>query len=825
MSVVGIDLGNLNTVVAVARNRGIDVITNETSNRATPSLVSFTDKQRFLGEGAKTLEISNFKHTVASLKRLAGRHYDDPEIIEKELRFINARIVKGDREEAAVAVNYLNEEKVFSFTQLNAMFLAKVKEFTGKELGIPVSDCVISCPTWFTDSQRRALLDAANVAGLNCLRLMNDTTASALGYGITKTDLPDPDVSKVKPRIVTFVDIGHSSCQVGVVSFVKGKLTILGVACDRNLGGRDFDQVIVDHYTKEFNAKYKMDIGSNAKATFRLRQGAEKVKKVLSANAQAPFNIECLLDDKDVSALVHRADFEEMSQEMVQRILVPIQQALDAAKVSAKDVDFVELIGGTTRIPMVKDAIAKFFGGSLDGENKLATTMNQDEAVARGCALQCAVLSPVFKVRDFTVQEINTHPIELTWDVNQMPDPKKGEKHVTSFEAFGAHSPVPSAKALSLVRALRKKELGTTGIVSMNIKAAYTSEAVLPTGTKAHIGEWVIGGIQKLESCIVKEGDREVSSKANIKVKAKLDGNGLISIESADQTEEVVVPVEEAPAAEGEEKEKDAKDAKAKTKKIVKRYPLTIAASTHGASPELIDAWRSAEGEMAASDRLVVDTAEKRNALEEYVYETRSKLSDQWAEFALEADRESFTKILYDVEDWLYGEGEDASKSVYVEKLVEIKKIGNPIAHRYMQNEERPYAEKELREYINSVLLDIQAEDDRYSHIGKDELQKINDEANKKLQWINEKISKQNETPKHKEPVVTVEKIKQEQNALRAFATAILSKPKPKPVVEEKKEEPKEAKEGAEETTDVPMEGEDAPPLEPVEEKENMDLD
>ncbi|KAJ3275769.1 adenyl-nucleotide exchange factor sse1 [Terramyces sp. JEL0728] len=824
MSVVGIDLGNLNTVVAVARNRGIDVITNETSNRATPSLVSFTDKQRFLGEGAKTLEISNFKHTVASLKRLAGRHYDDPEIIEKEMQFINSRVVKGDREEAAVAVNYLNEENTFSFTQLNAMFLAKVKEFTSKELGIPVSDCVISCPTWFTDSQRRALLDAANVAGLNCLRLLNDTTASALGYGITKTDLPDPVDAKVKPRIVTFVDIGHSSCQVGVVSFVKGKLTILGVACDRNLGGRDFDQVIVEHYTKEFNKKYKMDIGSNAKATFRLRQGAEKVKKVLSANAQAPFNIECLLDDKDVSAVVTRADFEEMSQDMAQRVLTPIQQALDAAKVSIKDVDFVELIGGSTRIPMVKEAIAKFFGGSLEGENKLATTMNQDEAVARGCALKCAVLSPVFKVRDFTVQDINPHPIELTWDVNQMPDPKKGEKHVTSFEAFGAHSPVPSAKALSLVRALRKKELGTAGVVSMSIKAAYTKEAVLPTGTKAEIGEWTVGGIQKLESCVVKEGDREVSSKANIKVKAKLDGNGLISIESADQTEEVVVPIEEAPAAEGEEKtDKDAKDAKAKTKKIVKRYPLTVTSTTHGAAQELIDSWRAAEGEMSAADRLVIDTAEKRNTLEEYVYETRSKLSDQWAEFALEADRESFTKILYDTEDWLYGEGEDASKSVYVEKLVEIKKIGNPIAHRFQQNEERPYAEKELREYINSVLLDIQAEDDRYAHIGKDELQKVNDEANKKLQWINEKISKQNESPKHKEPVVAVEKIKQEQAALRTFATSILSKPKPKPV--EKKEEPKVEKEATEESKDVPMEGDDAPPLEPVQEKENMDLD
>ena len=161
------------------------------------------------------------------------------------------------------------------------MFLNKVKDFTAVELKDSVNDVVISCPGWYTDRQRRAVLDAASIANLKCLRVMNDLTAAALGYGITKTDLPDQTVNQnAKPRIVCFVDLGHSSYQVSIVSLVKGKLLVKGTAYDRNLGGRDFDEALVEKFVKEFNAKYKFDLNASAKAKFRLRTAVEKVKKV-----------------------------------------------------------------------------------------------------------------------------------------------------------------------------------------------------------------------------------------------------------------------------------------------------------------------------------------------------------------------------------------------------------------------------------------------------------------------------------------------------------------------------------------------------------------
>jgi heat shock protein 4 len=707
MSVVGIDFGNLNTIVAVARNRGIDVITNETSNRATPSLVSFSDKQRFLGEGAKTLETSNFKNTVGSLKRLSGRKFTDPEVKEYEEKYMNASLVKGENNQVAVSVSYKGDENTYTASQISAMFLGKVKQFTGQEIGIPVTDCVISCPTWFADAQRRALLDAAHVAGLNVLRLMNDTTASALGYGITKTDLPDLENGE-KAKTVVFVDCGHTSTQVAVVSFSKGKLTVLGTACDRNLGGRDFDQAITDHYVKEFGAKYKMDVASNKKAVFRLRLGAEKVKKLLSAGASAPFNVECLMNDKDVSALVERVDFEEMTAFLIEKIQAPLDDALKNAGVSADDVDSVELIGGTTRIPKVKQAIAEFFGGSVDGPNKLQTTLNQDEAVARGCAFQCAILSPVFKVRDFSIQDINSHPIEITWDAAQLPDPKKGEKHVTQMDAFEARCAVPSGKKLTFSRLLRTKELGKAGVVNFKAHASYSESAVLPTGTSKDIGEFVIEGIKKYPSCDVKDGDKVLYSKATIQVNARLDGNGLITLDNAVQTEDEIVPLEEKKDDNGPDAAEV--DQKAKTKKVTRKHPLTVTSVTAGASSDLLNTWLALEGEMAASDRLVIDTAEKRNELEEYVYETRSKLSEQWVDYMVETAREPFVAELNEMEDWLYGDGEDALKSVYSDKLEALKAIGEPVKVRYLQFEERPLAVKEFREYIRNANLDLERE-------------------------------------------------------------------------------------------------------------------
>ncbi|KAJ3293699.1 adenyl-nucleotide exchange factor sse1 [Borealophlyctis nickersoniae] len=834
MSVVGIDFGNLNTVVAVARNRGIDVIVNEVSNRATPSLVSFGEKQRYLGEMAKTQELFNFKNTVSSLKRLIGRPYSDPEIQQVEKKFVNANLVEGERGEVAASVWFQNDQRTFSLTQITGMFFGKVKEFTSAELKIPVTDVVISCPTWFTDRQRRAILDAAQIQNLNVLRIMNDTTASALGYGITKTDLPE---ATAKPRNVVFVDIGHSSYQVAVVSFVKGKLIVKGTAFDRNFGGRDFDEVLAQRFIQEFNAKYKMDIASSAKATFRLRQACERVKKTLSANAIAQLNVECLLDDKDVSANVQRADFEEWVGPILSRLLGPLEAALAAAGIAKEDVDFVELIGGSTRIPAIKSALAKFFGGNDEGKvglvtpvrptfpktviyllvNKLSTTLNQDEAVARGCALQCAILSPVFKVRDFSVQDWNTYPIELSWDPSLAPAPKAGEAAETKMDAFPVGNAVQSTKILTFYRTLKDSEINATQdrSVSLAVSGDYGEGAVqrgFPVGCGKHIGQWTLNGIKRVQSS--GEGD----AKATIKIKAKLDYSHVLSVESASQIEELVVPVEEEKKEEKKEEEKKEEatpmetdenpgtpeangkpatppPAGAKTKKVIKKHDLTITAETFSASLPLLTKWQQAEGEMQSMDRLIMDTAEARNALEEYVYETRSKLEMAWTEYVTDSDRSAIMKACNDMEEWLYGEGEEQTKSVYIEKLQELRKLGDPIKRRYLEAEERPAAVKRFRDYVNSVIVSVTAADERYAHISKEELDKVLKECQSKLDWLNNAVAKINEAPKHVDPPVTVAEINRQLDLLQLFVNPILNRPKPAP----KKEEPKKEETGKKE--------------------------
>src|SRR5690606_20023293 len=208
---------------------------------------------------------TNLKNTVACLKRLAGRSAKDPDL-EIEQQFITPPIIDINGQ-AGVEVTYRGEKEKFTATQLIAMFLGKIKQTAASELKLPVSDVVISVPAWFTDIQRRSLIDAAEIAGLKLLRLINDTTAAALGYGITKLDLP---AAEEKPRRVAFVDVGDSTYTCSIVEFRKGELAVKSTAYDRHFGGRDFDKALVDHLAKEFKGKYKLDIFSNPRAVARV---------------------------------------------------------------------------------------------------------------------------------------------------------------------------------------------------------------------------------------------------------------------------------------------------------------------------------------------------------------------------------------------------------------------------------------------------------------------------------------------------------------------------------------------------------------------------
>lgn len=736
MSVVGIDLGNLQAVIAVARNRGIDVICNEVSNRATPNVVSFGPKQRYLGEAAKTQEISNAKNTVVSLKRLAGRTIDDPEVQEVEKNFIMAELADANGQ-AGVKVNYLGEEQVFSNVQLIAMYLNKIKDITAVEIKGPVSDCVITVPGWFTEVQRRAVLTAAEMVGLNCLRLVNDLTAAALGYGITKTDLPEE-----KPKNVAFVDIGHSSYSCQIVSFIKGQLTVRGNAFDEHFGGREFDAVIVDKLAEQFKEKYKIDVYSNKKALLRLRVAAERCKKVLSANPQAPVNIESIMDDRDVAAMVNRDEFEQWASHLFTRTEDVLNKALENAGLTVADIDSVEMVGGTTRIPAIKATVSKFFG------KEISTTLNQDEAMARGAALQCAMLSPVFKVRDFRVNDICTYPIKLTWDATP-------EEEETEIVVFDNNNSIPSTKILTFFR----REPFT-------LQALYSKPEALPRGINPWIGQFNIKNVEPVNG-----------EPAQIKVKVRLNIHGLLSVESAYTVEEKMV--------EEETKNKDGEKEVKKVKKLVKTGDLPVVAGTTALSKELVNEYTEKESQMYANDKLIAATEAAKNSLEEYGYEMRDKILGPLSAYIDPSIKDKFAEDLNAVVDWIYDEGYDAPKSVYVEKLDALKKIGNPVVERYREGEERPHAERALRETLQRLTQEAMSNDEKYSHILPHEKQDIVERCERAARWMDEQNAKQAKVPKNETPVLFCRDIKKEEEAVIYFANPILNKPKPAPKVEE----------------------------------------
>lgn len=642
----GLDFGNNNTVLAVARNRGIDVVVNEVSNRATPSMVGFGMKNRYLGETAKNKQTSNIKNTVENLKRVVGLDYSNPDF-ETESKFFTSKLVKLENGKVGAQVRFAGEQQTFSALQLSAMFIDKVKQTVIEETKSNLTDVCLAVPAWFSEEERYAVGDAAKIAGLNPVRIVNDVTAAAVSYGIFKSDFPEGDE---KPRIVAFVDIGHSSYTCSIVAFKKGEAKVLSTAYDKHFGGRDFDRAITEHFADEFKGKYKIDIRENPKAYSRVLTASEKLKKVLSANTAAPFNLESVMNDVDVSSQLTREELEELVAPLLKRVTEPVTKALALAKLTPEDVDFVELIGGCTRIPTLKNSISEAFG------KPLSTTLNQDEAIAKGAAFICAIHSPTLRVRPFKFEDYHPYSVSYSWD--------KQAEDEDSMEVFAAGSNFPSTKIITLHR---------TGDFKMS--AEYTTPSALPKGTNAKIASWNISGVQ------LPEGQTSVP----VKIKLRADPSGLHIIEEAYSVEDVIVK-EEIPLP--EDAPEDAEPEYKEVTKTVKKDTLIIEANTFGLTDAELNVLIEKENDMVAQDKLVAETEDRKNALEEYIYSLRSKLEEEYSPFASESEKTKLQGMLSKAEDWLYDEGDDSTKAKYIAKYEELAMLGNMIRGRYLQAQE-----------------------------------------------------------------------------------------------------------------------------------------
>nr|XP_023694113.1 heat shock 70 kDa protein 4-like [Paramormyrops kingsleyae] len=813
MSVVGFDVGFQSCYVAVARAGGIETIANEYSDRSTPSCVSFGSRNRSIGAAAKSQIVTHYKNTVQGFKKFHGRAYSDPYIQSCKSSLVYD-LVQMPTGTTGIKVMYMEEEKVFSIEQVSAMLLTKLKETAESALKKPVADCVISVPCFYTDAERRSVVDAAQIAGLNCLRLMNETTAVALAYGIYKQDLPAPEE---KPRTVVFVDLGHSGYQVSACAFNKGKLKVLATAFDPQLGGKDFDEMLVNHFCEQFAKKYKLDVKSKPRALVRLYQECEKLKKLMSANSSdLPLNIECFMNDIDVSGVLNRGQFEDMCADILSRFEAPLRSILEQAKLKKEDIYAVEIVGGASRTPAVKERVSKFFG------KELSTTLNADEAVTRGCALQCAILSPAFKVREFSITDVVPYAISLKWN-------SAAEEGLSDCEVFPKNHAAPFSKVLTFYR----KEPFT-------LEAYYSSPKELPYPDPT-IGQFMI---QK----VVPQASGE-SSK--VKVKVRVNIHGVFSVSSASLVEvqksaEVEEPMETEQAAkedenkmqvdqdehkaegdgqkentekksESEEMETSSEDSKqekkndqppqAKKPKVkTKTVDLPIENSLQWQlANDMLNLFVENEGKMIMQDKLEKERNDAKNCVEEYVYEMRDKLHGALEKFVSEEERDALSLKLEDTENWLYEDGEDQQKQVYIDKLGELKKLGQPIQERFLESEERPKAFEELGKQIQQYMKFVEAfktKDEQYDHLDEEEVGKVDKLVNEAMIWMNNKMNEQNKQSLMVDPVIKYKDIQAKTKELVSTCNPVVTKPKPK--VEPPKEEKAPEQNG-------PVNGQDKP--------------
>jgi len=366
--------------VAVWQNGRVEVIANDQGNRITPSCVAFTDTDRLIGEAAVNQSAMNPKNTVYDAKRLIGRKYDDT-AIQGDLKLWPFDVSGDKTGKPIIEVDYQKERKKFHPEEISAMVLTKMKETAEAYLGHAVNKIVITVPAYFNDSQRQATKDAGAIAGLDVIRIINEPTAAAVAYGLDKME-------SGKERTSLIFDLGGGTHDVSILTIDGGFIEVKATAGDTHLGGADIDNKLVEHFTAEFKRKHKKDISDNARALKRLRAACERAKKSLSSSTTATVEIESFHEGIDFNSSITRARFEEICSDIFKRSLEPVEKVLRDAKLDKGSITDIVLVGGTTRIPKVQSMLSDFFGGK-----ELCKSMNPDECVAAGAAIQAAILT------------------------------------------------------------------------------------------------------------------------------------------------------------------------------------------------------------------------------------------------------------------------------------------------------------------------------------------------------------------------------------------------------------------------------------------------